>query len=63
MKKFQKFDEIIKEPEIKKEFKTLLTILSNFKSNFKSIFFNVGINLANLSNKTSEKINYSYDNI
>ena len=63
MKKFQKFDEIIKEPEIKKEFKTLITILSNFKSNFKSIFFNVGINLANLSNKTSEKINYSYDNI
>ena len=63
MKKFQKFDEIIKEEEIKKEFKTLFTFLSNFKSNFKSIFFNVGINLANLSNKTSEKINYSYDNI
>ena len=63
MKKFLKFEEIIKEPEIKKEFKTLITFLSNFKNNFKSIFFNVGINLANLSNKTSEKINYSYDNI
>ena len=63
MKKFLKFEEIIKQPEIKKEFKTLISSISNFKSNFKSIFFNVGINLANLSNKTSEKINYSYDNI
>ena len=63
MKKFEKFETIIKEPEIKKEFKALISSISNFKSNFKSIFFNVGINLANLSNKTSEKINYSYDNI
>ena len=63
MKKFEKFETIIKEPEIKKEFKTLISSISNFKSNFKSIFFNVGINMANLSNNTSEKINYSYDNI
>ena len=63
MKKFEKFETIIKEPEIKKEFKTLISSISNFKSNFKSIFFNVGINMANLSNNTSEKINYSYNNI
>ena len=61
--KLEKFNEYLKEPEIKKDFKTLILLFSNFKNSFKNIFFNVGINIANLSNETSEKINNSYDNI
>ena len=63
IKKCEKFNEYLKEPEIKKEYKTLISLFSAFKNNFKNIFFNVGINMANISTNTSEKINFSYDNI
>ena len=63
IKKCEKFNEYLKEPEIKKEYKTLISFFSAFKNNFKNIFFNVGINMANISTNTSEKINFSYDNI
>ena len=63
MKRFEKFNEYLKETEIKKEYNSLITLLSSFKNNFKNIFFNVGINMANISNNTSQKIIYSYDNI
>ena len=63
MKRFEKFNDYLKETEIKKEYNSLITLLSSFKNNFKNIFFNVGINMANLSNNTSQKIIYSYDNI
>ena len=63
MKRFEKFNEYLKETEIKKEYNSLITLLSSFKNNFKNIFFNVGINMANSSNNSSEKIIYSYDNI
>ena len=63
IKKCEKFNEYLKEPEIKKEYKTLISFFSVFKNNFKNIFFNVGINMANISTNTSEKINSSYDNI
>ena len=63
MKRFEKFNDYLKETEIKKEYNSLITLLSSFKNNFKNIFFNVGINMANISNNTSQKIIYSYDNI
>ena len=63
MKQFEKFNEYIKEIEIKKEYNSLLSLFSSFKNNFKNIYFNVGINMANSSNNSSEKIIYSYDNI
>ena len=63
MKQFEKFNEDIKEIEIKKEYNSLLSLFSSFKNNFKNIYFNVGINMANSSNNSSEKIIYSYDNI
>ena len=63
MKQFEKFNEYIKEIEIKKEYNSLLSLFSSFKHNFKNIYFNVGINMANSSNNSSEKIIYSYDNI
>ena len=63
MKRFEKCIEYLKETEIKKQYNSLITLLSSFKNNFKNIFFNVGINMANISNNTSQKIIYSYDNI
>ena len=63
MKRFEKFNDYLKETEIKKEYNSLITLLSSFKNNFKNIYFNVGINMANTSNNSSEKIIYSYDNI
>ena len=62
-KKFEKFEGKLKEQEIKKDYKSLITFFSNFKNNFKNIFFNVGINMANISATNTEKINLSYDNI
>ena len=62
-KKLEKFEGKLKEQEIKKEYKSLILLFSNFKNNFKNIFFNVGINMANISATNTEKINLSYDNI
>ena len=63
IKKLEKFEGKLKEQEIKKDYKSLITFFSNFKNNFKNIFFNVGINIANISTTDTEKINLSYDNI
>ena len=63
IKKLEKFEVKLKEQEIKKEYKSLISDFTNFKNNLKNIFFNVGINIANISTTNTEKINLSYDNI
>ena len=63
IKKFEKFNEKIKEQEIKKEYKSLISFLTDSKNNFKNIFFNISINIINISKANTEKINLSYDYI
>ena len=49
MKKFDKFTKLLSNPEIQKEFKSLISSLNTFKNNFKNNFFNLGINIGNIS--------------
>ena len=74
MKKSDEFTKILLDSQIKKEYKLLISLFSNFKDNVRNVFFNVGINIGNLSfnnnnnnnnvdNNNSNIIQASYDNI
>jgi len=75
MKKSEEFTKVLIDSQIKKEYKLLISLFSNFKDNVRNVFFNVGINIGNLSsnnnnnndndieNNNSNLIKETYDNI
>jgi len=75
MKKSEEFTKVLIDSQIKKEYKLLISLFSNFKDNVRNVFFNVGINIGNLSsnnnnnndndieNNNSNIIKATYDNI
>ena len=68
IKKFENFNQYLKDSSIKKEFNSIISLFNNCKNNFKNIFFKLGLNIASCSKEEkdlnkSDKINTSYENI